>query len=1348
MQPRVETNLRSLKASLGSGLAVFLILITTMVPTEFITASEDQGLEEQLGSLIDAEAYERALPIVRQLVEVDQKKWRGVEARLLGELGHRGEAIDVLHEMVEGDPGNAEAWGNMGWVLILDGQFVQGEEASQQAFDLDPNSMAWNVNLGHVYLLQGEDESAYSWYKRALPLIQNDEMLDSGPLADFDIFLNNGWRPEAIRAAKAWFEQRGPDAIAVNVQVAKDHAIADQAFADGQAFDEQGAYSEAARAFEESLAVERASGRPRSYDIGVLLSWLGNAQRKAGQYPDAEVTLREAIVLCRSMLPAGHPDVATSLNNLAFLLRTTGRYGEAEPLYREALSMRRTALPAGHPDIANSLSNLAELLWITGRYGEAESLFQEALATRRAALPVGHPDIATSLNNLALLLRTISRYDEAELLQREALAIERKALPAGHPNTATSLNNLALILADTGRYGEAEPLYREALAIERKALPAGHPNTATSLNNLAALLETTGRYGEAEPLYREALSMRRAALPAGHPDIATSLNNLAGSLETTGRYGEAESLFEEALSIRRAALPEGHPDIALSLHNLADLLDTTGRYGESEPLYLEALLMRRAALPAGHPDIANSLNNLAGSLETTGRYGEAEPLYREALSIYLAALPAGHPTIATSLNNLAGSLETTGRYGEAEPLYREALSIYLAALPADHPTVAMSLNNLAGSLRTNGRYGEAEPLYREALAIYRAALPEGHPDIALSLNNLAVLFNTTGRNGEAEPLYQEALAIAQAGGEPEVLWSVQGNLTDYYAAQPSLAILFGKQAVNTIQSVRQNLASAEQATQQAFLTAKEPYYRDLADQLIAAGRLPEANQVLSMLKEQEYFDFIRRDSTSNPKQTRADYNEFEQEQITAYEAAAQAVARAAAEYRELAELDPFELTPEQEARRVVLKAELDAASQAFQATLATIKTAFTGLSEARRQELLARQQLSQGKDDRGLVRDLSRLADANVALLHTIVLEDKVHLLLTLPETLLARQGAIGGAELNKAVQTLRSALTNPFLDPRPSARTLYDHLIGPIEADLAAAGIDTLMVGLDSTLRYLPLAALHDGEQYLIERYALTVFTDVARDNIKFAPRPTWEGIGLGVSLPHEAIGPTRSNFQALPAVPSELERIIRRPEADDDGVLPGRYFLDEAFTEDTLTRSLQFPVVHVASHFSLQPGNESMSFLLLGDGDTLSLDRLRTGNYDFGNVDLLTLSACDTAMSGQNANGVEVEGLGTLAQQLGAKSVVATLWPVADESTGEFMQHLYRLRQEDGLTKAEAIRQTQLAFLAGGQRRSGAVGTRKGFMIDAETSDDDDNYAYNPQAPYAHPYYWAPFILMGNWL
>jgi CHAT domain-containing protein len=230
----------------------------------------------------------------------------------------------------------------------------------------------------------------------------------------------------------------------------------------------------------------------------------------------------------------------------------------------------------------------------------------------------------------------------------------------------------------------------------------------------------------------------------------------------------------------------------------------------------------------------------------------------------------------------------------------------------------------------------------------------------------------------------------------------------------------------------------------------------------------------------------------------------------------------------------------------------------------------------------------------------------------------------------------------------------------------------------------------------------------------------------------------GFGVSLPHAEAGPTRARFSALPTVPTELEGITIRERSDDkDGVLPGRYFLNEDFTKSVLRWALRYPVLHVASHFRLQPGNESQSFLLLGDGNALELRQIREDNYDFGNIDLLTFSACDTAVGEFNAKGRETEGLGTLAQEQGAKGVIATLWPVADASTGCFMQQLYWLRVEKGLSKAEALRQTQLAFLRGEIRCVlGNEDKRQPVYLGDDSPATAASFTTDPNCPYAHPY------------
>jgi hypothetical protein len=215
-------------------------------------------------------------------------------------------------------------------------------------------------------------------------------------------------------------------------------------------------------------------------------------------------------------------------------------------------------------------------------------------------------------------------------------------------------------------------------------------------------------------------------------------------------------------------------------------------------------------------------------------------------------------------------------------------------------------------------------------------------------------------------------------------------------------------------------------------------------------------------------------------------------------------------------------------------------------------------------------------------------------------------------------------------------------------------------------------------------------------------------RERLRDAVNPQWQAAGLGVTR-------QQGEFKPLPGVKAEMASIVK---SKNTGVLPGEVYLDEAFTATRLkdVSQRQFPVVHVASHFQFSPGTEINSFLLLGDGSQLTLGDIRTQNYRFDNVDLLTLSACDTGLGGgRDEKGREIEGFGVIAQQQGAKAVLATLWPVADQSTAALMADMYRKHQDSHLNKIEALRQAQMALQA--------------------------------QPRYSHPYYWAPFILMGNW-
>ena len=419
-------------------------------------------------------------------------------------------------------------------------------------------------------------------------------------------------------------------------------------------------------------------------------------------------------------------------------------------------------------------------------------------------------------------------------------------------------------------------------------------------------------------------------------------------------------------------------------------------------------------------------------------------------------------------------------------------------------------------------------------------------------------------------------------------------------------------------------------------------------------------------------------------------------------------------------------SPEEEARLTQVEADLKVGSKAFDAAMHEIATAYT---DTRTRDLLLRDVKTKSSAFQPTLKELGHGA----VLVQYIILPGKVRILLTTPSVIIAREAVSSEKELNSKIAAFRDILSDPYRDPLPQARALYDLLLGPIADDLRQAGASTLMLSLDGTLRYLPFAALHDGKGYLAQRMSIALYTEAARDKLLARPKTEWEIWGLGLTQ-------AKPGFSALEGVKRELESIVGQ------GGVAGSIRLDEQFNEKTLKEGLdkEYPILHIASHFVFTPGNETDSYLLLGTGEKLTLADIRHG-FQFGAVELLTLSACETAMGGgRDAQGVEVEGLGVVVQNKGAKGVLATLWPVADESTALLMQTLYRLRIEKQLTKAEALRQSQLALLTGQATGSGSVkrGARRSDGGQAAT------FTADPKAPFAHPYFWAPFILMGNWL
>jgi CHAT domain-containing protein len=639
-----------------------------------------------------------------------------------------------------------------------------------------------------------------------------------------------------------------------------------------------------------------------------------------------------------------------------------------------------------------------------------------------------------------------------------------------------------------------------------------------------------------------------------------------------------------------------------------------------------------------------------------------------------------------------------------------------------------------------GLLPQAQVSIRKALALTERAWGVEHPLVG---NVLVYLGKAVKSPVERAAIYQRALRLGRAAEFPEVIWRAADGLRAAHAelGNKTLAVLHGKQAINAVQALRKNISGLSQGMQKSFLADKREVYTQTADLLIAEGRLAEGQQVLAMLKQEEFFEFVSRSGTEGSAQTQLTLNPQEAAWVARYNEVSDRLVEIAKAKAQLdLRLRAGPLSPEDSALRTRYEADLKVAREAFDAATRQIAEDARRMAQAGGGQRLGSEVLD---SVRAMRSDLRQLGHGAV-LVHYLMASDKVWILLTTPEVQVAREVKVQAADLNRRIDAFRTALRDPRSDVLPLARALHNLLLAPIARDLAQANAKTLMLSLDGALRYVPFGALHDGSGYVIERFRFAILTEAAKSKIKDLPQAEWSMTGLGLT---RAV----SGFAALPAVREELRGLVRvSGQASSEaggGVMDGETLFDDAFTVERVKAVLSdpHPVLHIASHFKFTPGTEADSYLLMGDGGKLSLQQIRQDDMQF-NVDLLTLSACETAV-GDNARGQEVEGLGALAQKQGAKAVLATLWPVADASTGIFMREMYRRRASDKLTKAEAIRQVQLGFLKGqiggaGEASVGA-GTDRGATGPARAAG-----AAPATTGYAHPFFWAPFILMGNWL
>jgi CHAT domain-containing protein len=643
------------------------------------------------------------------------------------------------------------------------------------------------------------------------------------------------------------------------------------------------------------------------------------------------------------------------------------------------------------------------------------------------------------------------------------------------------------------------------------------------------------------------------------------------------------------------------------------------------------------------------------------------------------------------------------------------------------------LNEDAIKLLDASRFAEALQRLQTALTI-----STGNGDRfqeAATLNNIGRVYQKQGQNSQAFKFYVQALAINKDLTNSETnpglariafgkTYSNLGNLFESQN-QPELAIFFYKQCVNHREQARLNPSAFAIPLVNAYSQTVAQTYRALGENLLKGGRVAEAQRIMDLVKVEELEEYIN--SVKGNKRTAKGIELIPQEKkllVNLSNKVDSAIALGK-QLTALRQIEPSERSPEQKQRLAQLVTTQQKILDDFQnfITSPSVREQVEQINRTARRQNLDLESLNEVRDN------LAQLPQKSV-LFYPLVLKDSLELVLVTPESPpIHRTVAVKRENLNKTILAFRKALQDPRLDAKIPARQLYDWLIRPLENDLKQADAKTLIYAPDNQLRYIPLAALYNGK-WLVQSFAINHITSASLTNFNTPPESKLRVLAAAFTKGDYTVtvGTRQFAFSGLPFALQEVESLAQQ--------VPGTTkLLDAAFSRQaTLPQLDDYTVIHLATHAAFVVGKPEDSFILFGNGERATLRDVAT--WSLPRVDLVVLSACETGLGGKLGNGEEILGFGYQIQKTGAKSAIASLWAVDDGGTQALMSAFYAALYKGKFTKAEALRQAQIALITGdlsaiglGQERSPNTSTGIGVNL-------------------SDPYYWAPFILIGNGL
>ena len=1063
-------------------------------------------------------------------------------------------------------------------------------------------------------------------------------------------------------------------------------------------------------------------------------------EEKSETDPDASVGIMcMAIPRVAREYGEDSPELAWWVGSLTMpMIAYRNQFAEGIPLLQFAQPILEKRYGVQSAEVADIHVAYAWIYQRQGRYADSAQAWERALRIRERFPGARKIELQKALVGLALVKLLQGDFPPA----RAALQRARDILTENNDlvsEAAAAVENVFTNLAfREEKFAEAKQHAERQIAIE-KQLQAGIGQFVPAYVFLAQILERLDDFDGSEAASREAIRLSESANGPLQRHHFTALTQLGGLLNARGRPAEALIVAQQAVATGERTLGPDAPSLLKSIQSLADIHRALGQLPEAWHLYARmGSIVAKNRADIERPTLVSYYRGLAALELDLGNTDDAIA----ALNSGLDAASA-EPSLALQRGYLMATLaqaSTERDVTQSRMQYTSALQLLGSRLPRTHPTILRVVNELCG-LDIGAAPAQMPPNCRDARSRLSSARGVDPALRASVYDNLSALSQARGHLDDASSLAIAAVSAAEGLGTPDPLWRSYYRAARALRAQERepLAIFFGKRAIAQIERQRQYFNGEDQRFDRGFLHDKIDVYRTVADWLLESGRFDEGLEVLQLLKEQELYDFIARDAAWHAPEGGPALDDQERVLSDRYSAALPTDAALGAEIDRLTRMkETGRITPAESQR---LEQLLRQARQAEEARARRIRKFIASNSPAND---TAPRALS---IDAASLRWAIEHAPPHSAVGVYLLTERRLRLLIATRDGQSEVIVPVDSKGLQRDIGRFLEQIGRRG-DIDASALALYEKLARPLDEAAQRGKVTRLLLWLDGPLRYVPFGALKNSSGFLADRYAIETLARLVppapSGAVRSSPAPASAIIPVStLTLPVSnapsvrGLGVTQAvaGYDALPGMADELCYVVHGPiaglttpssacphAATGDGALNGEGFADAAFTAQRFKELLQPPhaysVLHVGTHFSLRPGNAMRSFLVLGDGSRLMLDTLST--YDFSGLDLVTLSACQTAMGGARTDdGREIEGLSAIVQQRGARQVVASLWRVEDSSTAQLMRTMYHELADHPTDVANALQQAQK--------------TVRTLVRDGKQ-------------PYGHPYYWAGFVVSGT--